>query len=182
MYLQLAENNYLAASPNELYIFIPQGFKGSEKDMYIREDLLDNLPQDQYNDLMMQLTPYQPQGMSELSDRASRKAARQARKATKGGPARREAKQKRIETRAAARASGGGVLNKVIGAATNIFGKGETMPTQRDFSITGSPDEFTASFNNADGEESFFERNKTPLLIGGAVLVAGGIYLATRKK
>ena len=31
-------------------------------------------------------------------------------------------------------------------------------------------------------QPSFFEKNKTPLLIGGAVLLAGGIYLATKKK
>jgi LPXTG-motif cell wall-anchored protein len=53
---------------------------------------------------------------------------------------------------------------------------------QKDFTITGSPGSLDVSIDNADGEESFFQRNKIPLLIGGAVLVAGGIYLATRKK
>jgi hypothetical protein len=186
MYLQLAESPYnrlAQQAPNELYIFVPQGFKGSTKDMYIREDKFDDLPESEYRELMMQLAPYQGQGMSELSDRASRKAERKARRATKGGAARREARQKRVETRAAARAAGGGVLDKVIGAATNIFGKGgETLPTERDFTITGSPGSLDVSIDNADGEESFFQRNKIPLLIGGAVLVAGGIYLATRKK
>jgi len=187
MYLQLAENPYnrlAQQAPNELYIFVPQGFKGSTKDMYIREDKFDDLPESDYRQLMMQLAPYQGQGMSELSDRASRKAERKARKAGRGPEARRAAKQKRVETRAAARAAGGGVLDKVIGAATNIFGKGgDTLePTERDFTITGTPGSLDVSIDNADGEESFFQKNKIPLLIGGAVLVAGGLYLATKKK
>jgi hypothetical protein len=185
MYLQLAESPYnrlAQKAPNELYIFVPQGFKGSTKDMYIREDKFDDLPESEYRQLMMQLAPYQGQGMSELSDRASRKAERQARKAKKGGAARREARQKRVETRAASRAAGGGVLDKVIGAATSIFGKGEAEPIEKDFTITGTPGSLDVSIDNADGEESFFQKNKIPLLIGGAVLVAGGIYLATKKK
>jgi hypothetical protein len=188
MYLQLAESPYnrLAQNaPNELYIFVPQGFKGSTKDMYIREDKFDDLPESEYRQLMMQLAPYQGQGMSELSDRASRKAERKARREKKGGAARREARQKRVETRAASRAAGGGVLDKVIGAATTIFGKGEAeggAPTEKDFTFSGKPGEYEFQYNDADGEESFFQKNKIPLLIGGAVLVAGGIYLATKKK
>jgi len=196
MYLQLAESPYMSLAqqaPTELYIFIPQGFKGSEKDMYIREDKFDNLSDYDYQQLMFELAPYQPQGLSGKADRKQRREDRRAKKATKGGGARRDARQKRLDARmkakvdkAAARgAGGGGIFDKVVGAATNIFGKGETGgddAMQRDFSITGSPGEFDVSIDNADGEESFFQRNKIPLAIGGAVLLAGGIYLATRKK
>jgi hypothetical protein len=193
MYLQLAESPYnrlAQQAPNELYIFVPQGFKGSSKDMYIREDKFDDLPESEYRQLMFELAPYQPQGLSGKADRKQRREDRRAKKATKGGGARREARQKRVDARmkakvdkAAARGGGaGGIFDKVIGAATNIFGKGEAEPMDRDFSITGSPGEFDVSINNADGEESFFQKNKIPLLIGGAVLVAGGIYLATKKK
>ena len=34
----------------------------------------------------------------------------------------------------------------------------------------------------ATGQPTFFQKNKTLLLIGGAVLIGGGIFLATRKK
>jgi LPXTG-motif cell wall-anchored protein len=34
----------------------------------------------------------------------------------------------------------------------------------------------------AGGQPTFFQKNKTLLLIGGAVLIGGGIFLATRKK
>ena len=46
--------------------------------------------------------------------------------------------------------------------------------------------QFQAGFTpNATGlttETSFFSKYKTPLLIGGGLLVAGGIFLAVRKK
>ena len=47
----------------------------------------------------------------------------------------------------------------------------------KNFGITYDP-------NNpaAGGQPTFFQKNKTLLLIGGAVLIGGGIFLATRKK
>jgi hypothetical protein len=175
-YLQLAEN-YLAAAPMEMYIFIPAGFRGNDKDIYVREDMFDNLPEMEYRAIMDQLAPYQPQGLSAKGDKkAARKAERAAKKEGKGGAARREAKQKRVETRAAARGEKGGLFGKAIDAATNIFGK-------KDLEFSGKPGEFELDYKAPpEGEESFFSKYKLPILIGGGALVAGAIYLGTRKK
>jgi hypothetical protein len=175
-YLQLAEN-YLAAAPMEMYIFIPAGFRGSREDVYIREDILDDLPEMEYRSIMQELAPYQPSGMSakDPGKKAARKAARAEKKEGKGGAARREAKQLRVETRAKARGEGGGLFGKAIDAATNIFGKKDL---DIEFDQAGG---VNVAFDPAT-EESFFSKNKIPLLIGGAAVVAGVIYLATKKK
>ena len=174
-YLQLAEN-YLAASPMEMYIFIPAGFRGSEKDVYVREDIFDNLPENEYRQIMQELAPYQPAGLSakDPGKKAARKAERAAKKEGKGGAARREAKQLRVETRAKARGEGGGLFGKAIDAATNIFGK-------KDLDVSVDGGSVDVSYDKPE-EESFFAKNKIPLLIGGAAVVAGAIYLATKKK
>jgi hypothetical protein len=168
-YLQLAEN----ADPNlvhlaettvknaDKYVFIPQGYRGAEKDLYVREDLFDNLPETVYQNLMFELEPFQNQGLS--GKMADRRAAR------------RDARQKRIETRAGSRAAGTSFLDKIGGVAGNILGglKGGSIDVQ-----TG-PGEFSVDYS---GEPSFFEKYKIPILFGGAALIGGGIYLVTRKK
>jgi len=165
-YLQLAES----ADPNlvhlaettvknaDKYVFIPQGYRGAEKDLYVREDLFDNLPDTVFENLMFELEPFQNQGLS-----------------GKRADARREARQKRVETRAAARAQGGGVLDKLGNIASNVIGglKGGSIDVQT------APGEFSVDYS---GEPSFFEKYKVPIIIGGVALIGGGIYLATRKK
>jgi hypothetical protein len=185
-YLQLADNAYshLAQRPNEYYIFIPQGFRGAAKDSYIREDIFDNLSPTDYAQIMAELAPYQNTGLSDKAsrkaDRAAKKDAKAAKKATQGGGARREARAERQgqrqQARIAKKAAGGGAggfLDKVIGGAKDIFGKGV------DVEATGGGLEIDYS---SGGEPSFFEKYKIPLIIGGVVVVAGGIYLVTKKK
>jgi hypothetical protein len=188
-YLQLAENDpnltHLAESVmmnKDKYLFIPAGFRGAESDLYVREDLLDNLPDPVYDNLMFELAPFQPAGLS--SRRDDRRARRAERKKTKGGAARREARQKRIETRANARAQGGGFLNKVTDIAANIFGQ-KTEPVEadpRNLDIQAGPGGVNVQYGPPQDEPSFLEKYKVPLIIGGVVLIGGGIYLATRKK
>jgi len=187
MYLQLAERDpysYLAESGKELYIFVPQGFKGAQSDMYIREDTLDNLSNADYQQLMFELEPYQNRGMSGKADRQQRRDARATKKASKGGGARREARQTRVATRQQAKVDkqtakgtgkGAGFLDKIIGGATSIFGKEPAL----DVSYSGDG---TAIDVSTGSEPSFMDKYKVPLIIGGVVLVAGGIYLATKKK
>jgi len=188
MYLQLAERDpysYLAESGKELYIFVPQGFKGSQKDMYVREDAFDNLSSAEYQQLMFELEPYQNKGMSGKADRQQRKDARAAKKATQGGGARRDARamrQKGRQDSKLARVQAGGgignILGKVVDGAKSIFGK--DADTGLDVSYSGG--DGTQIDVNTGGEPSFMEKYKVPLIIGGVVLVAGGIYLATKKK
>jgi hypothetical protein len=173
-YLQLADN-YLAQKPNDLYIFIPQGFRGAESDSYVREDIFDNLAPMDYQQLMYELNPYQNKGISELSDRASRKAAREEKKKTKGGAARREARAARQKTRQDAKTerskSGGGFLDKIGGIAGKILNKDASID------VGGATVEY-----DAPNEESFFSKYKTPLLIGGGLVAVGTIYMLTKKK
>jgi hypothetical protein len=190
-YLQLADQGYLAQKPNELYVFIPQGFRGAEADSYVREDIFDNLNRNEYDQLMFELLPYQNMGMSELGDRASRKAAREEKKAAKaakkegkGAGARREAraarqaarqaaKGERVATRAAAKGEGGGfkgILDQVGGIVGGVMGKGASVE------VDG------ASIEYDPGDESFFSKYKTPLLIGGGLVAIGAIYMLTKKK
>ena len=184
-YLQLADNAYehLAQRPNEYYVFIPAGFRGAMKDSYIREDLFDNLSPYDYQQIMQELAPYQNTGMS---DKASRKADREAKKtakadkkATQGGGARREARAERQSQRQQARidkksagGGAGGFLDKVIGGAKDIFGKGV------DVQATGGG----LDINYDTTEPTFFEKYKIPLIIGGVAVVAGGVYMLTKKK
>lgn len=176
-YLQLADN-YLAQKPNDLYIFIPQGFRGAENDSYVREDIFDNLSPMDYQQLMYELNPYQNKGMSELSDRASRKEARAEKKKTKGAGARREARASRQKTRQDAKTERakmgggiGGILDKVGGIAGKILNKGGSVE------VDGSVLEYDPADN-----ESFFSKYKTPLLIGGGLVAVGAIYMLTKKK
>ena len=85
-----------------------------------------------------------------------------------------------------------GTLDTVTTTAKDIFGKGKELKedfediksgasartASTDSTATTSPDTTTPP----PTQPTFFEQYKTPLLIGGAVLVAGGLYLATRKK
>jgi hypothetical protein len=160
-YLQLADDpySYLAANdPKQLYVFVPAGFMGATQDTYIREDKFDNLPENQYQIIMQQLAPYQPAG---LSDRASRRAARTEKKS-----ARRDAKQKRVETRSAAIGSalqkGGDLIKNLIGGAQPI----DVQAGGLDISY--------------DTEPSFFEKNKTLVIVGGLAVLAGGVYLIAK--
>lgn len=192
MYLQLADNDpysHLAEIGRELYIFVPQGYKGAQQDMYIREDALDGLDDYQFQQIMFELEPYQNQGMSSKSSRAERRGARKDKKelkankaAKKGGGARRDAKQLRVETRQKSKvdrqAKGGGFLDKIGGIATGIFGAKDSSRAL-DVSVDGG----AVSVDVTDDDEpTFFQKYQTPLMIGGAVLIVGGIYLATRPK
>lgn len=187
-YLQLADNAYshLAAAPMEYYIFIPEGFRGALKDSYIREDLFDNMDPYDYAEIMRELAPFQNTGMSDKAsrkaDRAAKKDAKAAKKATQGGGARREARASRQSQRQQARidkkAAGGGAggfLDKVIGGAKDIFGKGENS-----LDVQAGGGGLEIDYNQ--GEESFFSKYKIPLIIGGVAVAAGTIYLVTKKK
>lgn len=171
-YLQLADDPYThlaAGNVKELYLFIPAGFMGAEQDMYVREDKFDSLPENEYQILMAKLAPFQNTGLSgkgsdkRAERRAKRKAEKETKKATK-----REARQKRVETRSAALSS---VLGKASDIVGGILGKTPTVDVE-----SGGLD---ISYST---EPTFWEKYKTPVIIGGVLLIGGGIYLATRKK
>ena len=183
-YLQLAENDYtmLAAANYDKYIFIPEGFRGAAKDTYVREDIFDDLPDALYNQLMLELDQFNKVGLSGKADRKARRDERKKMKATKkagkGAAARREARQKRVETRAAAREKTGGfagILGKVGDLAGNILG---TKSAAIDVQAGGG--DFSASFDTE--EETFFQKYKTPLIIGGVAVGGLVLYQFLKKK
>ena len=170
-YLQLAEGyENLAESVmvnQDKYIFIPMGYRGAQKDLYVREDFFDNLPESDYQQMMFELSKYQNTGLS--SNASERRAARKAKKAQKKSTkaaTKDEKKAKRAERF-------GGILDKVGGIVGNIVGGGKGVE------VNAAPGEFQVNYGE---EESWLSRNKIPVAIGAVVLIGGGIYLATRKK
>jgi hypothetical protein len=186
-FLQLADNySMLAQNRSENYIFIPAGYAGATKDMNVREDYFDNLTDAEYMAMMQELAPFQNQGLSAVG------AALVAGKAISAlGPF----AKKLIDRRKARVAAGtakplfkpGGLISRIgdkIKAKQAGGGNGELMPVQMDprgggVQIGGTID---IGGDEQPQEQTFFQKYKMPLLIGGGALLIGGIYLATRKK
>jgi len=193
MYLELAEGenngNYTALAQGggvmDAYVFIPAGFLPEfEKDTYVRADYFNKFDPTTAEALLNALASTQTVGLSFIGIAA----------AASGGL---KFAKNLIDKRKAAVAAGtkkpifgqGGVLQSI----KDKIGKGggmapvATEPT-KEFPAAG------ASLNLPGGtidlnltpqeppKPSFFTKYKTPLIIGGVVLAAGGIYLATRKK
>ena len=191
-YLQLADDGYshlaeLSREDLDKYIFIPEGFKGSQKDMWIREDAFDNLDPDDRAETLRALAPYQQQGLSKgrgKEKREERYQLRMKKKAGRGAGARREARQQRIQTRqeqkTARKAQGGGGewLDKVGGIVGGIFGKGQDQGGG-DRSLDLQTDNLDLQVSG--GNESFFSKYKWPIIIGGVAITGGIIFAVTRK-
>ena len=111
MYLQLAENGN--TSP---YISVPT----SQGLVQVREDYFDNLPPAQWNAVMDQLAPFQPSGgLSELSDKETRRRRKEARTQKKEArAAKKQAKAEDIESGAR-----GERRERILGKATETWGK-----------------------------------------------------------
>ncbi len=182
-FLELAEDRFsmLAQDPKENYIFIPAGYAGATKDMHVREDFFDGLTDQQFIAMMQDLAPYQSVGLSAVG----------AALATAGGIA-----KKLIDKRKARVAAGtakplfkpGGLISKIgaklKGRASGMQpGEQEAVIMERNLPISGGVNVggTQIDFETAP-EKTFFQKYKTPLIIGGVVLLAGGVYLATRKK
>jgi hypothetical protein len=189
-YLQLAENNleHLAEVPAQymdLYVFIPEGYRGATKDMYIREDVLDNLSPDAYARIMGELSDYQNTGLSDAASRAARKAQREknaadrnTRKNTRSTAAatRQAARTERQALRSQNKGKGGAgkIFGGILDTAKDIFGKGNV-------DVQAGGGDFSVDYSGSAPEESFFSKNKV-WLIGGGVLLVGGIVWYTMKK
>ena len=188
-YLQLAEDLYLSEDASEMYVFIPAGYRGAPKDMYVREDYFDGMSDYEFSQIMDELEPYQPM-LSARADRkakkaqrrADRKAKREAKRSTSKAAQRQAAKLERIKARQAGKteraAMGGGfggALDKIGGIASNILGGGAGADQGIDAGIDGSID-FSA------GDMQAPKKNWIPWAVGGAVVVGGLIFVLTRKK
>jgi len=193
MYLELAEGenngNYTALAQGggvmDAYVFIPAGFLPEfEKDTYVRADYFNKFDPTTAEALLNALASTQTVGLSFIGIAA----------AASGGL---KLAKNLIDKRKAAVAAGtkkpifgqGGVLQSI----KDKIGKGggmapvATEPT-KEFPAAGGSLNLpggTIDLNLTPQEPpkpSFFKQYKMPLIIGGVVLAAGGIYLATRKK
>jgi hypothetical protein len=196
MYLQLAEGenngNYAALADTTVtdnYVFIPAGFLPEfNKDSYVRADYFlqyDPMVADQ---LLKNLNQYQP--MSEgLIQGALNFIPGFGPIASKGlGVA-----KQLIENRKSKVADGtakpllkpGGALSKLagkIGTGAQTKKAGITEPIGAEVTLPGGT--INAGFTPSEQtttKDSFFKKNKTLIIAGGAVLLIGGIFLATRK-
>lgn len=187
-YLQLAENPYNRLAEGipakDLFVFVPAGFRGSVKDMWIREDAFDGMNDVEYLELMRSLEPYQNAGLSygftQLSGKAERQARRDARKAKKQSKA--DVKQAKREAKIERAKSGKTALDSIIGGAQNIVGtifgtNAGTDQTKLDVQGTVGGVEF-----DIEPEQSFFEKNKTLIIVGGIGLGGLALYMLTKKR
>jgi hypothetical protein len=176
-YLQLAENDpftslaqNIPTEASEMYVFVPQGYRGSTKDLYIREDLLDAMPQQAFSQMMYELEPYQNTGLSGKGAER-RDARRQAREDRKGKRA--EARETRSTRRADMFSN---LLNKGGEIVSSLTGRGSVDDTTGRSPITGSIDFGTPQ------EESFLSKYKVPLIIGAVGVIGFVAYKSMNKK
>lgn len=185
MYLQLAENSTPALQPGEPsnpYIFIPD-VTGQSAGLQVREDYFDVLTDAEFKAMMKVLAPLQPEvgvTLTEGQFLASRGKRRQRREAKK--QAKVEKKEKKQEIKQANKDRRAKTIANLVqtvgGVASNIFGK-------------KAPDLTTTGYDPGEPEpepDPEPEPEKKPwfkrpiVLIGGALLIGGVIYMATRKR
>lgn len=197
MYLELAEGHqpdYLQQpNPIDYYIAVPNEEGGFS---YIREDKFDDLP-DWAFDEILEAQPYMSEGdyLSSKADRKARRAARKQKKLTKKSDSKRkkELKMMRKESRGVEREArqvrrqekhvrkgerDGTGWQDIMGTAKDIFGKGQQEeyyePADRGFEVTAGYSDPTTGIL------------KSPVVIGGVLLLVGGIAWAiasrTKKK
>lgn len=172
MYLQLAENN------TEPYISVPTN-QGLVK---VREDYFDSLPPAQWEATMDRLAPFQPSmGLSELSDKETRRRRKEARTQKKEAKAeKKQAKAEDIrsgargERRAAALGKVTDALGKVAGAA------GQLLPGLIP-GAGGAPTD-TPDANVPADTESRGGLPKWVIPVGIGIAGLGLVYFLTRKK
>lgn len=193
MYLELAEGenngNYqaLAENPGAGYVFVPAGFLPQfPNDSYVRADYFAaNYDPETANALIDALASRQTVGLSVLPIAAAAGALNLAKNL--------------VAKRQAAVAAGtakplfkpGGLFDKIKGA----IGKGGAAAPAATPAPTPTPTDDQQKFKDLQlavelqtqqqqqGQPTFWQRNKTPILIGaGALALVGTILIVTRKK
>ena len=192
-YEQLADNSASQVMAN--YIFIPGGLlPNTPEDKYVRLDFFDDLPEAEFLAIMQKLLPYQKNTLSDsvVSNLVGmvpgiggtlKGVTNIVGGLFKGRKARKEAKKaKNAEKTNKLKTSVDDMLKKA--QSKNV--QNTELPTKSmdlppfDISTTIAGQDYSVS--TAPEKQSFFKKYKTPLLIGGGVLLLGGIYLVTRKK
>ena len=193
-YGMLAENElYLAeAGPvADNYLFIPAGMFGMTEDTYVRSDFFDSLSDTEFETVLSNLAPYQPQGLSQIGAIAT--AAQIAGKTL--APAIKNAFENRAEKVAAGTVKPifkpGGPLSNLAGKVKAGINKLKDVPAEKakdviekTTPVSGSVEIGGTTVDFSTGQPAavpFFTKYKTPLLIGGAA-IAGLLLFKTLKK
>lgn len=202
MYLQLAEGenngNYAALAEGagvlDNYVYIPAGFLPEfEKDTWVRADYFNKFDPTTAEALINALASQQTVGLSVIGVGAI---------AAGGLKVARNLIQRRKAKVAAGTAKPlfkpGGILDKAKAAIQSRMQQQAAPAMEMQTKSVNLPEEpvggsvqlpggqFNVGFQPAEqpaaATGSFFQKYKTPLLIGGGVLAVAGIYMLTRKK
>lgn len=190
MYLELAEGenngNYqaLAEAPGAGYVFVPGGFLPEfSADTYVRADYFaTNYDPETATQIVNALASQQTVGLSVLPIAAAAGALNLAKNL--------------IAKRQAAVAAGtakpifkqGGLFDKIKSGIGKLKGGAAAAPAAAPAPVETMPAPTTRDFpavslDIAQPQPTFWQRNKTPILVGaGALAVVGTILLVTRKK
>jgi len=196
MYLQLADKgdqwlDSLAEngdSPQDLYIFVPDDPSG-RSGKWVREDFFDNLSPLEWESVMDELEPFQPQAQLSgvFSNWKEKRAARKEDRSIKKGEKTRRKEERHASkmagrsTRQQRRLMKGGESGEGGERGMEIF-RGVTDTIGGIFGGGGGQQQrgFEGGFG-FEPEKSWMAKN-WPILVVGGVVVIGGIALATRKK
>ena len=198
MYLQLAEGenngNYAALAETggvmDAYVFIPAGFLPEfDKDTYVRADYFNKFDPTTAEALINALAAQQTVGLSVVGVAAI---------ATGGLKFAKAIIDKRKEKVAAGTAKPlfkpGGLFDKIKGAVKKDTPAGnmpaDTTNEEKKFpnvDINANVDgqQFGVTYTKPGEQEpggTFFQKYKTPLLIGGGLLAAAAVYMIVKKK
>lgn len=203
MYLQLAEGtndgNYSALAESSVldnYVFIPAGFLPEfQKDTYVRADYFTKYDNATADAIINALAAYQSQGLNDglvqgalnfipgvgpvasqglglakklIAARQEKVKAGTAQPIGKPGGFLDKLRQKLQTAKAAPAPQEKSILDQPIGAT-----------------VTTGQGQFNVGFNPAEqpaASGTFWQKYKTPILIGGGLLAVGGLYLLMKKK
>jgi hypothetical protein len=199
MFLQLAEGtndgNYSALAETggvmDAYVFIPAGFLPEfDKDTYVRADYFDKYDTVTAEALINALISQQTVGLSVGVGAALTAGLGFAKKIVENRKAKVASGEKKPLFGAGGIFKGkpGGLFDKLKGAT------GAPEPQEKTVNLPEQPvggslqlpgGQFNVGFNPTEqpaAQGTFFQKYKTPLLIGGGLLVAGIVYMSVRKK
>ena len=209
MYLQLAEGtndgNYTQLAEEmtnalDMYVFIPANFLPEfNKDTYVRADFFNKYDTDTANEILTALNKYQMAGVNEGAiETAVNFIPGFGPVASKGINVAKQLIEKRKEKVKAGTAQPlikpgskfANLLQKLKPESNKIKSEQETkkdpiINTPVGASLTLPGGQFNVGYNPTPPptqQSSFFERYKTPLLIGGGILAIGGLYMMMKKK
>ena len=191
--LQLAENRALPqALPatstfiDNPYIKIPASLSATGSDLYVREDYLDDLTADDYEEFIAYLDAVD-EAEGGLGDRAARQARREARRGRRAE--RKTRRERRRETRTQRKEARTMIKQAKAGAAIEGDFQAPAVVDGINNFMTGAADVVGGIFGGGGDDAIYSEAGMAPRgvptwvwIAGGGALLIGGIMYARKKK